>query len=126
VAVLADADLGGLAEGGAVEAGSHALLVRNDPALLHTVNQRLLDGLHLAVGQVLAGLLVASLTVSRLPNHSRLTHALAVTPPGAALNLAGCRNEDAGGILGVGRQRGGGGVADKQDVLRGEWRLLQT
>jgi len=108
VTVLADANLGRLAEGGAVEARPHALLVRNDPTLLHAVNQRLLHRLNLTVGQVLNSLLVTSLTVSRLSHNSRLAHALAVAPPSASVNLAGCRNEDAGGVFCVGRQRGCG------------------
>jgi len=126
VTVLADADLGRLAEGGAVEARPHALLVRNDPALLDAVHQRLLDRLHLAVGQVLGSLLVTSLAVFRLPDNPRLAHAPAIAPPSASVDLAGGWNEDAGGVVRVGGQGGRGGVADEQDVLGGEGSLLQS
>lgn len=98
VAVLADADLSGLTEGGAVEARSHALLLRHDPALLHRVHQRLLHRLHLAVGQVLSALLVAGSVVFRLTNNSRLADAPVEAPPGAGVHLARGGDEDAGGV----------------------------
>jgi len=126
VTVLTDADLSRLAKGGTVEAGSHTLLLRNDPTLLHAVNQRLLHGLHLTVGQVLSPLLVTSLTVFCLPDNPRLANAPAIAPPSAGVNLAGGGNEDAGGVVGVGGQRGSGGVADEQDVLRAERSFLQS